>query len=179
MGPDPDPDHPVAGMHIWGWMSPAELTWLYETAKGMDSVAEIGSLHGRSGWALAQACPGTVYLIDPWDDWGSHGWKSIKRTMTPVKNVSLFRGFSVDAAKVLPDVDMCFIDGAHDEGNVRQDIEAWLPKTRKVLCGPDYINEDGGYPDVAKVVNEIFGSRVVVAPENEWGTTSIWTVDLT
>jgi hypothetical protein len=56
---------------------------------------------------------------------------------------------------------------------VTADIEAWLPKCRRLICGHDYI-ENGGFPDVFPVVNRYFGGRVKVAPD-----TAIWLVDLT
>lgn len=178
MGPDPEEGHPVAGTHIWGWMSYAELTWLHRTAIGMGSVAEVGSLHGRSGWALASGCPGPVYLIDPWNDPGEHSWQGIVPRFAKFPNVHLVRGYSPAVAADIPDVDLVFIDGAHDEASVRADLEAWIPKCKRLICGHDYIH-GGGFPDVATVVDDVFGGKVRVAPPNEWGDTSIWTVDLT
>jgi hypothetical protein len=64
--PDPVPGHPTPGMHIWGWMSPDHLEWLSAQAAQMESVAEVGSLRGRSSFALLTACKGPVYCIDPW-----------------------------------------------------------------------------------------------------------------
>ena len=52
------------------------------------------------------------------------------------------------------------------------DIEAWLPKARKLLCGHDYGHPD--HPGVAKAVEEIFGSRVVLAGPGHLA--GIWTV---
>ena len=49
---------------IDGWMSPAELNWLHETAKEMGSVVEVGSWKGRSTAALLGGCPGKVIAVD-------------------------------------------------------------------------------------------------------------------
>src|SRR5687768_7135401 len=67
-GPEPIPGCDVPGTHIWGWMRIPELEWLMSKAREMDSVVEVGSLHGRSAFAMLTACTGPVYCIDPWDD---------------------------------------------------------------------------------------------------------------
>lgn len=176
--PDPVLNHPVPGMHLWGWMSPEELTWLGEQAAQMRSVVEIGCLHGRSSFALATACPGTVYCMDPWSD---DGWASWSGSMAHFDNVVPIRAPSPDAGVMVPDpVDMVFIDGAHDYDSVMADVLYWRDRTQVLLCGHDYVSRsslpDGvepGFPDVATVVDEIFGSDVQVAPD-----TAIWYVRL-
>lgn len=173
MGPDPIPGHPTPGMHIWGWMSPAELEWLGATAATMNDVVEIGCLHGRSAFALLTACPGPVWCVDPWDDVADHSYPSFMRSCGHFPNLHAVRGWSPAVAEHIPDVDMVFIDGNHDRASITADIEGWLPKTRKVICGHDYCNENGGFPDVAAVVDEMFGDRVIVPPD-----TSIWVVEL-
>lgn len=175
MQPDPIPDHPTPGMHLWGWMSPAELTWLGARAAEMRSVVEIGCLHGRSSFALATACPGTVYCIDPWSD---DGWASWKGSVGDrFDNVVGIRDFSPAAGPQVPDpVDMVFIDGAHDYASVAADIVYWRTRVQVLLCGHDYIPASGlppgvnpGFPDVAVAVDELLGP--VVAAED----TAIWT----
>lgn len=185
MGPEPidldDPDY-EPGAHIWGWMTPVELRWLHETAAMMGSVIEIGVLRGRSGYALASGCAGPVYLVDPWDDEGNHAYPAIAADLADFANVHLVKGYSPAVAAELPDVDMTFIDGAHDEAQVRADIAAFLPKTRRLICGHDYspltADQGAGYPDVRKVVDEIFGDRAHSADGDGYSTLSIWTVDL-
>ncbi len=67
---------------------------------------------------------------------------------------------------------MVFLDGDHEYEGVAADIEAWYPKTQKLLCGHDYNHPD--YPGVAKAVDEIFGHRMASAgPGN---LQAIWTV---
>jgi hypothetical protein len=82
------------------------------------------------------------------------------------------RASSPAAAEQVPDVDMVFLDGNHEYEGVVADIEAWLPKTRKLLCGHDYNHPD--YPGVAEAVDEIFAGRMALAgPGN---LASIWMV---
>lgn len=174
MGPEPDPNDPTPGMAIWGWMTPDELRWLGEQAAGMDSIAEIGVLRGRSAFALLTACPGPVYCIDPWHDPGEHALAGFMEACGHFPNLNAVRGWSPAAAELVPDVDMVFIDGSHDYESVVADINAWLPKTRKLICGHDYCDQpEYGFPGVAQAVHEIFGNQVELAP-----LTSIWTVRL-
>jgi precorrin-6B methylase 2 len=152
-------------------MSPAELTWLMAQADQMESVAEVGCLHGRSAFALMTACDGPVWCVDPWPDEGDHCYPSFVAHCGHFPNLRVVRAYSPAAAKEVPDIDMVFLDGDHEYEAVMADIEAWLPKTGKLICGHDYQNEDGGYPGVAKAVNEVFGDQV----ENP-ADTAIWAV---
>jgi hypothetical protein len=170
MGPNPS-DHPTPGMAIWGWMSSVELAWLAEQAALMNSVVEVGSLRGRSAFALLTGCDGPVYCIDPWEDPGDHAYRGFMEVCGHFPNLRPVRGYSPAVADQIPgDVDMVFIDGDHSRESLEADIDVWLPRTRKLICGHDY-SEIGGYPDVKPVVDERFGSKVVL-PER----TSIWTV---
>lgn len=171
--PDPVPGE-TGALAIWGWMHREELAWLADQASRMDSVVEVGSLHGRSAYALLDACPGLVYCIDPWDDDHGYGYPSFMRSCGHFVNLVTVKGYSPAVAEHLPSVDMVFIDGAHDAASVRADIDAWLPKTRKLICGHDfYPGEDAGYPDVASVTLEVFGDALRIAR-----ATSIWYVDV-
>jgi hypothetical protein len=166
MMPDPVPDHPAPGMHLWGWMTPDELLWLRGQAIRMRSVVEIGSLHGRSSYALAVNCPGEVYCIDPWPDGAWESWERSVGNVLP--NVHGIRGYSPESGPAVPGpVDMVFLDGAHDYTSVVNDIEYWEPRTEMLLCGHDYRHAD--YPDVATVVDELLGTRAHLVPG-----TSIW-----
>lgn len=171
MGPEPDPNCPAPGAHIWGWMSPAELTWLYETAQTMDSICEIGVLRGRSCFALLKGCPGPVYAIDPWDDPTERCFPDFLADCGHFPTLRAIRGWSPGATEQVPAVDMTFIDGDHAYSSIMADIAAMLPKTRKLICGHDYQNADGGFPDVAVAVHELFDGRFFVAPD-----TAIWGV---
>lgn len=163
-------------MHLWGWMSPAELEWLGAQAAKMRTVVEVGSLHGRSSFALATACPGTVYCLDPWCDDGYASWQRSVGMVLP--NVVGIRESSPAAGLRVPDpVDMVFIDGAHDYASVAADINYWRGRTQVLLCGHDYIpqsslraGETAGFPDVAVAVDKLIGAdNIEVAPD-----TAIW-----
>jgi Methyltransferase domain len=154
-------------MQIRGWMGPAGLKWLGRQAAEMRSVVEVGSLRGRTSFALLTACKGPVYCIDPWP----RNYEAFMRNCGHFTNLVAIRESSPEAAALVPDdVDMVFLDGDHEYEAVVADIAAWLPKTRKMLCGHDYNHPK--FPGVAKAVDEIFGDRVALP------TGSIWTVPL-
>lgn len=176
MQPDPVLTSDVPGMHLWGWMSEAELEWLGTQALQMRSVVEVGCLHGRSSFALATACPGMVYCIDPWSDDGWNSWKGSIGDRFP--NVIGIREPSPEAGSRVPDpVDMVFIDGAHDYDSVVADISYWKPRAKVLLCGHDYVPMSGmrpgdepGFPDVKRAVDELIGAENITHAEG----TAIW-----
>ena len=92
--------------------------------------------------------------------------------MWSLPNLVAIREFSPAAAEQVPEVDMVFFDGDHEYEAVIADIETWLPKARKLLCGHDYGHPD--HPGVAQAVDEVFGSRVV--PAGPGHLAGIWTV---
>jgi predicted O-methyltransferase YrrM len=153
---------------VQGWMSETELRWLAEAASRSKNIVEIGVYKGRSTCALAANTTGTVYSVDIWSECGTDGWYyDVFRANTahldnvaPVNRASIWaaREFAATGARF----DMIFIDAAHDEYNVRQDIAAWRPLLAEggIFCGHDY-----GFvhwPDVKRVVDEIIPGVEVV-----------------
>lgn len=167
VGPEAVLNHPTPGMHIWGWMAPAELEWLHEQAKRMGSVVEVGSLRGRSSYALATGCKGPVYCIDPFDDPYGECLIAFTKNVGYLSNVITIKGRSPEASFRIPDpVDMVFIDGAHDLESVLADIDGWLPRCRRLICGHDF--DHAGYPDVRTAVVQRFGERTTNPVEMIW-----------
>jgi hypothetical protein len=159
---------------IDGWMSATELWWLHENAKNMDSIVEIGSWKGRSTHALLSGCKGTVWAVDTWlgspDELKTTHKEATEKDLYAefMKNVGGFTNLkalkmpSVEAAKQFEDksIDMVFIDGGHRYVDAKADIEAWLPKAKKIICGHDYnfisvqeaVTEKFGLPDSAESI---------------------------
>lgn len=137
---------------IDGFLSLGEMLWLYYTAKDMNSIVEIGSWKGKSAHALLSSCKGEVYLVDNFngsideiDSYHQNLKKNdieseLKKNISNFNNAHILKMNSVDASKKFEDksVDMVFIDGSHDYQSVYNDINAWLPKCRKMICGHDY-----------------------------------------
>lgn len=148
-----------------GMMSPGELRWLYNKASIVSSVVEIGSFAGRSTHALLSGCEGTVFCVDEWnpDFIGSKpDAENIRRSF--LANTAIFENrkvieiASVMAAKAFADasVDMVFIDADHVYESVKPDIDAWLPKATKIICGHDF---SPSYPGVMQAVKDVFGDK--------------------
>ena len=158
-----------AALAIDGWMSEDELSWLYDRAREMASIIEIGAWKGRTTKALLEGCWGPVYAVDHWE--GTPGEplqqeKGVyKQFMQNVGgygylwgrvNLRIVREASPAAAVMFRDasVDMVFIDGDHRYEAVKADIEAWRPKARKLIAGHDYGN--AVTPGVQQAVDEAF-----------------------
>jgi glycosyltransferase involved in cell wall biosynthesis len=145
---------------IEGWMLWPELAWLNDMAKKMTSIAEVGSWKGRSTHALLSGCPGDVTAVDTWKGAtdpkdGTYGQDVFREFLINTKdfeNLIVNRNESVEAARRYKDgeFDMVFIDATHTHDEVKADIEAWLPKTKKLICGHDYSPQ---WPEVIKAVD--------------------------
>jgi hypothetical protein len=160
---------------IDGWMSPEDLEFLFESAKRMSSIVEIGSWKGRSTHALLSGCPGTVHAVDHFKGSLAPQASGLAREAARVdihaeflRNVGHFPNLVVHRMKSLEaapgfldkSIDMVFIDGEHLYEDVKADILAWLPKTVKLICGHDYQIGPGwesACAGVVKAVDEIFG----------------------
>lgn len=151
-----------------GWMSEVELHWLAETASRCQSIVEIGVYKGRSTCALAENTTGTVYSVDIWSECGTDGWYydvfrsniSHLSNVVPVNRASIWaaREFAAEGKRF----DMIFIDAAHDQYNVRQDITAWRPLLAEggIFAGHDY--NFAGWPDVKMIVDELIPGVSVI-----------------
>jgi len=154
---------------IAGEMRRGELNWLFLTAKKMNSVVEIGSWKGRSTHALLSGCKGTVYAVDHFK-WvkgeqicsyekalQENIFQEFLKNVGHFENLKVYKMDSLQVARKFKDksVDMVFIDADHSYEAVKADIEAWLPKVKKLICGHDY--EPKNWPGVKQAVDEKFG----------------------
>jgi len=133
-------------------MQPQELTWLFEQAQQMNSIAEIGSWMGRSTDALCQGCQGTVYAVDHFLGTPSE-METYHQLATELdiyemfmahvghhQNLCVMRMEShLAGVNFAPkSIDMVFIDGDHTLDGVRTDLRIWGPVAKKLLCGHDW-----------------------------------------
>ena len=153
---------------ISGWMSKDELDFLYNLAKKMESIVEVGSWKGRSTHALLSGCQGKVYAIDHFRGSASENqqvreasakdiYAEFRGNVGGFDNLEVLKISSVEATEQFENksVDMVFIDADHSYEMVKADIEAWLPKAKKMICGHDY-----WFGGVNKAVKELFGSNI-------------------
>lgn len=149
-------------------MSKAEIKWLQERAAGRNTIAEIGSWMGVTTAALADATQGKVFAVDTWE--GSEEHKAFladkpadylysrfletvgERRIVPLRMTSLEAAEQLNRDGV--QLDMIFIDAAHDYENVKADILAWRPLLRAggLFSGHDF---DSGRVGVVRAVREL------------------------
>jgi predicted O-methyltransferase YrrM len=162
---------------IPGWMTEPEMAVLRYLASKSESVVEVGSWKGRSTKQLLESCKGTVYGVDTWQ--GSKDsiltipaqlesvYAEFIQNVGHYKNLQILKGLSVDMAQNFNGnrVDMVFIDAGHSYEDCKADIEAWLPKCKKIIAGHDYCDQ---FPGVMQAVNERFPKVNVV--DSIWWT---------
>lgn len=166
-----------AANNISGWMTFEEQLFLFETARQMESVIELGSWKGKSTYALCKSgCP-SITAIDTWKgsefEENAHVeaktetvFEEFQRNTKEFKNLKIIRSDINLAINIVPDksVDMVFIDAGHTYEEVKNDIQKWKGKAKILLCGHDYCPAWSG---VVQAVNEELGG-----PDEIHGT--IW-----
>jgi len=141
------------------------------------TLVEVGSWKGKS---LAFLCVESlnksknfnIYSVDIWED-----KKELNKTehtnnifniflenIAPIKqSINVIRNTSVNASRTFCDssIDFVFIDASHEYEDVKDDINAWLPKIKPggIIAGHDYNSHDNNQVNIA--VNEIFGNKVL------------------
>lgn len=141
-------------LKIDGWLSDKEAEALYDYAQQASGpIVEIGSCYGRSTAALALgSMAGThqpVYAVDsfvgvhPGDrptnlgispGWGASSPELLRANLDAAGVnglVTIVNKPSYEAADDVPgEIDVLFIDGAHDFESVMRDINLYVPKVR-------------------------------------------------
>jgi len=149
-----------------GWLSDEEGEALYELARectGKGVIVEIGSWKGKSTICLglgARAGNGVrIFAVDPHADYRHGEFKEnidragIADLVTPVK------GLSQDVVGEFDEpIELLFVDGSHDEDDVRTDFDQWVPKV--VEGGVVAFHDTTWHDGVRKVVaDKVYSSR--------------------
>jgi len=133
----------------------------------VDSIVEVGVFWGNNAVSLYDNLrPRMMYLVDQYKPYAEHNFPESKFKNDQRRAVLKMLGFgyphtffflpSIEAAKVIPnELDLVYIDAAHDKENVMADIRSWWPKVRLggMLCGHDYDHPD--WPSVKEAVKEL------------------------
>lgn len=146
----------MRGIRQWetidGFLSPAEVLALYETARQLppNAVAcEIGVWKGRSAYCLAAGLPagGKLIAIDPFDASGEPGshttyvakaggtalidqFESNMKTLAVRDRIDIKRAYSYDVDAEVGDLDLLFIDGDHSVQACTVDFQKYGPKLK-------------------------------------------------
>jgi hypothetical protein len=162
-----------------GWMKPEELEVIKTLARQSGSVVEVGSWKGRSTKVLLENCKGPVYAVDHWKGTstdlsilmaaGQDVYSKFIENVGHYPNLNILRGDSVDMAAAFNGnrVDMVFLDADHTYEGLKSDLEAWVPKCNRFICGHDY---EDSFPGVIRAVDEKFDKANL--------TGSLWWVEL-
>jgi len=183
---------------IPGYMSgiqPQILHKIFSKYKNSTTIGvEIGSLHGRSSVAIANAiAPGKLYCIDKWcgsclynenfSDYtiaqrnfpNKYHFNTLEFFLDNTKDISNIIPIKGSSPDIVKDwnlmIDFVFLDGAHSNPSDRLNIDFWLPKIKQEGCfvGHDYNKE---YPDVVENVHYLenrLNKKVTLFPRS-----SLW-----
>lgn len=134
------------------------------------TIVELGSYMGESSLIFAEEFPGgIIYCIDSWeggfddsDSCSSVNYLDVESQFdlraSSVNNIKKIKSLSTDNSIIC---DMVYIDACHKYECVKQDIEFWLPITKKVISGHDYYDSEEFlkyHPHVAGVKRAILDS---------------------
>jgi precorrin-6B methylase 2 len=159
---------------IPGWMSESEIETIKALVSRCDSVVEVGCWKGRTTKVLLDNCK-LVIAVDHW--LGSAGdlleemihledvFAEFNKNVGNYSNLIIKKGHSLDVVKETEPVDMVFVDAGHTKEECRADLDAWLPKAKKIIAGHDYVET---YPDVMNAVNEKFKDTKVNVVNSVW-----------
>ncbi len=148
----------IAG--VPGWLTDEEATALYQLAKqctGRGVIVEIGSWKGKSTICLAlgsrDGAGVRVFAVDPhtegrFDEFRQNVERAgVSDLVVPVRSLS-----QAAADDFHEPIELLWIDGSHEYGLVKEDVEKWVPKL--VEGGILAMHDTTWTPGPRKVVSE-------------------------
>jgi predicted O-methyltransferase YrrM len=143
------------------------------------TMAELGCYTGESTIMFLQSGKiDLLYAIDIWeDDCGNfkkinqeHDFSEVEKIFdNNIKNMNVvkLKMNLAGALKILPELDLIYIDANHDYNYIREDIlnSLKIVKPSGFICGHDYVKES---PGVIKAVDEFFGSPDILFSDGSW-----------
>lgn len=146
---------------------------------GIENMVETGSAHGESLDIFTECWPNVKALaVDPWDTkrYGEQALADFHTRHDWNKNVSIYRGYGMNAVQGIPDASLDFFydDSIHEEKELTAIIKAWLSKVKSGgwIGGHDYTPrsrpELPAFMGVCKAVNAVFGAPDMVFQDSSW-----------
>ena len=140
---------------------------------------ELGVFFGYSTVFLAKEIQRqkkdiVIHAVDMWTNktWDARGENVYECFLQNIKDekvdylINVIKHTTHDASMQFNgrSVDFVYIDAGHDEGDIKQDINDWLPKLKHGgwIAGHDYQYA------VARVVDKYFQNRVERIKDNSW-----------
>jgi predicted O-methyltransferase YrrM len=153
--------------NVDGFIMDEEAVLLYKLAnKAKKPIIEIGSWKGKSTICLAKGSQDgyqpKVYAIDPFTGSSEHGrvWtypefeKNISTAEIDNLVVSLIKTSAEAVKDWSEEIDLVWIDGAHEYDQVKSDFENWLPHLRKGGMVAMHDTKPGGKAGPYRVILE-------------------------
>jgi len=145
-------------------------------------IVELGSYMGESSLIFSEEFPnGKIICIDSWEgnfdveDSASHAdyidvENQFNLRMTLSNNITKIKGYSTDFSF---ECDVVYIDACHKYECVINDIKHWLPLTKKIISGHDYVSDEiyQIHPHIKGVkiaVNELLGKPNKIFNDGSW-----------
>lgn len=158
------------------WTTEAEQALLREYARNR-VVLEVGAYEGASTAALADAAV-VVHTVDTFaafadDPDGQANLERFRAHMEGRRNVVIHVGRSDQVLpRLAPGFDLAFVDGSHEYGDARFDIEACL---ELVAAGDGYLAvHDCGYQPVADAIRDAGLDQTRAVAEADQGRLKVW-----
>lgn len=146
------------------------------------TIVELGSYMGESSLIFSQEFPnGKIICIDSWEggfdvnDSASHAnytdvEEQFDLRLSKCDNITKIKGYTTDFSI---ECDVVYIDACHKYECVKNDIQHWLPLTKKVISGHDYNTEEfiKIHPHIAGVkvaVNELLETPEKIYNDGSW-----------
>lgn len=166
-----------------GFMPESDSKILKELAIQCEDVVEVGCWKGKTTRMLLENVKGKVYAVDHWEGSvfpdptglmvnvaninGESIEESFLKNVGSYANLVIKKGSSLDVAKSMNGdmFDMVFIDANHEYEAVKADIEAWLPRCKKIIAGHDF---HAGYAGVIRAVHELAENRDIKVKGQVW-----------
>ncbi len=155
---------------------------------------EVGVLFGEYSECLLATWPGTLYMIDPWEQQPAKVYKdgcnaidfeeaidrAAKRVERFGERAKLMKNYSLEVAPLFRDgqLDFVFIDGNHRFENVEADLVAWYPKIKVggVIAGHDFYDRHTDYHECGvKTAVQEFAKKIGVSIKTTSDTS--WFID--
>ncbi len=149
---------------------------LYDMMKEISNpnwiMVEVGSFAGVSSMLFAEMVK-FLFCIDPYEEYSeldinkiSTAKELFQKNISNYSNYKLLIEYSIEASEKFNNnyFDMVYLDGAHNQRSVREDLMAWIPKIKKGgwICGHD-IDIDVKIP-----VIELFGNDIKTYSDTSW-----------
>jgi predicted O-methyltransferase YrrM len=154
---------------IDGWLTKAQARLLYERAAALPPgarIVEIGSHHGRSTIVLATAAPeAELIAIDPYEenqprpDDLERFERNLERAGVRERVRHVHAPSTAALAHVPGEIDLLYIDGAHDLKTAHADIRGWGARVRDggTMLIHDSFSSVG--VTLAEILSLFFGER--------------------